>query len=326
MSSIDYGLLARRHLDPSELSSLTYDLFLSSLNDAERVRKVFEGVASGRKLWIVHEEYEYADGEIPLGDCHRMTMASSEIDAWLELFQHLSRETDLRSAKIGIDITGMMRPHIMVLPLVLKSLDIAEVDIIYSDPVAYVKGAATSFSTSRVDRVAQIPGLEGVHVSRYDDAEAMIIGAGYDTELIRQVAQSRPGAEHQYLMVGLPGLQSHMYQESRLQVLKASEAITKYSPSTFLYAPANDPFVAASVVAAKVEELRLEKPQLSVYLAAVGPKPQALGFAVYRLCDPLGSSVSVLFPYATRYARETSVGLSRVHVYGVELDWIDLSV
>ena len=308
--------MGRRQLHPEDLPSLRYDLLLSAFNSSERVTRPFADVSAARRIWLVHSEYGYDPDEMPDGEkylCNGVT----EFEFWFNAIKELGLEGAIASQSIAIDITGMMRSHVMALPLVLEHFNAARVDILYSDPVAYQSGAFTTFSAAPVERVAQIPGLEGVHSSRYGATDALIIGAGYDAELIRRVAEFKRSARH-LVMVGLPGLQTHMYQEARLRMDSVREFLNRLSDRSYLFAPASDPFVTAQVLHERVVRLRTDEPRVNLYISAVGPKPQVLGFAWYMLREGRAENVSAVFPYAPRSARETCVGLSRTHVYTLE--------
>lgn len=303
-------------MSPDDLGSLKYDFLLSAFNSSERVQRPFDEIDAGRRAWLIHPEYEYELSELPQGEVV-MGAGDTEIEFWFKAIDSLGIASSIPGQSIAVDITGMMRSHVMALPIVLEYFNAARVDVLYSDPVAYVAGAFTKFSAAPVERVAQIPGMEGSHSSRYGPSDALIIGAGYDAELIRRVAEFKRSARH-LVMVGLPGLQSHMYQEARLRMNDVREFLNRLSDRSFLFAPASDPFVTAQVLHEHVDHLRTAEPRVNVYISAVGPKPQVLGFAWYMLREGQAENVSAVFPYAPRYSRETSVGLSRTHVYTLD--------
>ncbi len=65
------------------------------------------------------------------------------------------------------------------------------------------------------------------------------------------------------------------------------------------------------------EEAR--RPLTNLYLASLGTKPQALGFALYFVTERLDTPTSVLFPYAESYARETTKGIARIWHFDVQV-------
>src|SRR3546814_20794343 len=58
------------------------------------------------------------------------------------------------------------------------------------------------------------------------------------------------------LMFGLPSLQPDMYQESRLRIARASEAVGEAADADLIFAPANNPFVTAQELSFAVEAER----------------------------------------------------------------------
>ena len=85
-----------------------------------------------------------------------------------------------------------------------------------------------------------------------------------------------------------------------------------------LFAPANDPFVTAAVLHETVTEHR-RRGAKNIYLCPLASRPQALGFALYYLYEARDEPVSIIYPFATRYARETTTGISRIWKYHIEL-------
>ncbi|UYO96373.1 hypothetical protein OED01_12275 [Microbacterium sp. M28] len=314
----DYSIFSKNRRTPAELAEASFDVLVSAFNDSERVRRVFDLLPAAEKYWVVHSEYGYADGELPSEACWTPDPRESEIEAWERCFSDLAITPD---AKIAIDITGMMRPHLLLLPLMLQRAGFKEATLLYSDPVSYVSGQATTFTKGPVERVAVVPGYAGAHRTSIDARDCLIIGAGYDHELVKAVAESKRNADH-YVLVGMPGLQPHMYQESVYRISQAKESINDFRSRSLLYAPANNPFMTAQVLSDHLTSLRRKGEVDNVYLAPVGPKSQVLGFAWYFLCEGLGTPTSILFPYAQRYSRETSAGLSAIHEYKLELDAI----
>lgn len=242
----------------------------------------------------------------------------SETEFWSDFYSWLGSSIPPGS-RVLVDITGMLRPHIMLLPLFLRQWGLVEADFLYSDPDGYEGGAGAVFSKGVIDRVAQVPALEGAHDARIPD-EVLIIGAGYDSRLVAELAKSRALAKHKILL-GLPGLQPQMYQESQLRVAEVGESLSRLSDRSFVYCAASDPWVTAATLRDIVRDERSLRP-VNLYLAPVGPKTQVLGFGWYFLTDERYQPTSMLFPYTTKYSPETSHGLARSHVFSLELDWI----
>src|SRR5439155_27370780 len=95
---------------------------------------------------------------------------------------------DLSRVRLCIDITGFMRPHLLV---ILKYLVLAggrRFDALYSEPLQYSQKEKTRFSDEVVVEVRQIAGFEGNH-SPDTSNDVLVIGAGYDHALIAHAAE-----------------------------------------------------------------------------------------------------------------------------------------
>ncbi|WP_445169280.1 hypothetical protein ACTXG7_08140 [Mycolicibacterium sp. Dal123E01] len=221
------------------------------------------------------------------------------------------------------DITGLMRPHVIALPLALALHKFAKATAIYTDPSNYSSGTGTKFTLGPIKGVSPVNGFEGAHNTSVGQEDLLVIGAGYDDKLIRSVAESKKSAE-QVVLVGLPSLQPHMYQESLLRLHRVSEFINNYSRHAHLFSPASDPFMTAQVVSDYLHK-KPNRDSVNVYLCPTGPKTQALGFAWYFLCEAIGEATSIIFPYSNLYSRETSTGVGRVRTFELELECVELS-
>lgn len=305
---------------PNEISSMPeFDVFLSAYNESERVNRVFTEIRAARKIWIIHPEY---GGLNPLrGEDSRIFRVAKDelpLDALRRIMEGVGLFGADRAMSVGVDITGLLRPFVLTLAFMFRELGFGRVTYIYSDPFTYSAGFRTTFSTGALYPVESIPGFEGIHEPNLDATDALIIGAGYDSRLIRAVAEYKRSAEH-FVLFGLPGLQPHMYQESQLRVAEARESIHNYgSHKTALYAPADDPYITAEILSQQITKIRSGSPTRNVYLSPVGPKTQVLGFALYYLAECANTPTSILFPGSASYSTETSSGLSRVHLFEVE--------
>lgn len=319
--SIEYSAFRRNRLDHDEVRTRHYDLYLAALNDSARVHALADAVQASRKVWLVHEEYGYAPEELPNGEIVHASHSSSPAESWAQVLDDLTASGPLEDMSIAIDITGMMRLHIVMLPFALKTAGIGTVTVFYSDPDSYKLGERTTFTRGPVERVGLVPGMEGIHSNQPRPRDALIIGAGYDHSLLTAVLEDKPNAEH-VVLLGLPGLQPHMYQESMLMLANSSNSIRAYRPGSHIFAPANDPFATAHELSSKVDSLGdLDH----LYLSAVGAKPHVLGFAWYFWCEGIARNASFLVPFAERYDRETSNGVAAVHEYLLELNFVQVA-
>lgn len=317
--TVDYSVFARSELPPEALQGVQYDLLISAYNSSERVNQVFQSVQARTKHWLLHSEYDYEPTEYPDGGEVFDHLPRDEASFWRSYFERSRILDDFAGGGVAVDITGMMRPHVMLLVLLLRAYGWNRVDFIYSDPMGYSKGERTRFSDGAVERVSQVQGFEGVHLPGVREGDLLIIGTGYDDELLRRVAEDKRAAR-KVQMYGLPSLQPHMYQENHLNVRLAEESLGPLSNTNMLFAPANNPFMTAQVLS---DYIRSERASglANLYLCPLGTKPQVLGFALFYTYELVDAAASMIFPYAPRYARETSHGLARTSIYSVELSW-----
>jgi hypothetical protein len=191
-------------------------------------------------------------------------------------------------------------------------------DVLYSEPGQYAKEEKTTFS-SPPREVRSVLGFEGVHVTDTSN-DLLIIGSGYDHQLISSVADYKKSARKVQLL-GLPSLRPDMYQENVLRAHFADEALGNagVSGQRDFFAPANDPFVVANVVQGIVRTANSNGGISNLYLCPTATKPQALGFALYYVSERLGTATSMIFPFASSYNPETTKGLSRIWKYTIEL-------
>lgn len=314
---IDYTIFYKNALRPtgdwSELPK--WDVFISAFDSTERVRAVYDKVSAQQKHWLVMPDHGYSEDEWPDGDVFAPEV-TSEADFVLAYVRDSGVEAS--SSELCIDITGFVRPYMMFLLKWLMEEGVKKVDLLYSEPDRYVRKEETRFSDENVLEVRQVRGFEGSHTNDVSN-DLLVIGVGYDHELLSHVAESKARARKIELL-GLPSLRPDMYQESVLRATKAAEAVGGATPlgTKPFYAPAYDPFVTASVLQHIEREESAAAPLTNLYLCSMGTKPQSLGFTLYYLTECQGKAVSMLYPICRRCPRETSIGISRVWKYTVE--------
>ena len=319
LSKSDYYAFERLAHSPPDLSNAgPWDFFLSAYDKTERVQQPFNDIQAGWKQWVVHEEYRLPKQEWPTGavELH----AASEPPAILALMREYSSE--LQGANVCIDSTGFIRPHLLVLLWAMRDIGIRSFDVLYTDPVRYLEDENTRF-TGPIVKVEQVPGYEGVHRASVEANDLLVIGAGYDYEQIARTCEAKLSSK-KYILIGLPSLQPHMYQESVLRINRATEWIGSLPPQQRLYASANHPFTVAQALRDLVEKEEQEsmargsQPE-NLYLCPVGPKPHVLGFAIYYLRELQNRSASIIYPFAEHYPVSTTQGLLRTWQYRIEL-------
>ena len=313
---LDYLVSSKeRHTLESLENVPGWDVFISTLNDSERVRSVFPRVPAAQKHWLIAKEYGYADADIPSGaSAYRLT-SFNEADA---IGAYLSQaRIDFGKKSICIDITGFMRPHILFLANYLRRVGVEAFDVLYSEPRMYRSKERTKFFAGDIVEVRQVAGFEGVHLPSIAN-DILLIGAGYDHELVAQVATYKESARV-LLLYGLPSLSADMYQESVLRMAKAGAALEgREYESGIAFTAANDPFVTAAVLREKYRAANARSAVGNLYLSPLGTKPQTLGFALFYLRELASQPASILFPFTESAVRDSSVGLANIWLYHVE--------
>jgi hypothetical protein len=314
---LDYTVLYKDELPVSDDWPLDarWDIFISAFTAAERVKRIFEKARGGAKHWLVFPEYGFTSEECP-PDVFAVDIRD-EAEYIRSFWSAVIGEVEGRT--ICVDTTGFIRPYLVFLVRWLAEQGVRRFDALYSEPVIYSKREQTRFSDEVVVEVRQIAGFEGIHTPDTSN-DYLIIGAGYDHQLIAQVAENKEFSRKIQLF-GLPSLRADMYQENVLRAYRAEEAVGRHTTdeSSSYFAPANDPFVTASTLREVVKRIESRKPITNLYLSPLATKPQVLGFALYYLTERRDTATSVIFPFCESYDQETSTGVSRVWKYTVEL-------
>lgn len=318
MTPREYNIFYKKQLPASAAwSAHSWDVFASAYNSSERVKLIFDRVNAQNKYWLIHAEYDYQDNELPQGTCFRLSADEAQsIRAFVnDIENSVGRPID--QVSLCIDLTGFMRPHLLFLALYLHNRGVQKLDVIYTEPDGYRAKEKTTFSQGAIT-VRQVAGFEGLNSPNHAD-DLLIVGSGYDHRLIKAVAEHKDKADKVQIF-GLPSLRADMYQENVLNAYKAEDAIgvNKTTDIGAFYAPANDPFVTASVLSEVVFRRSRVKPISNLYLSPLATKAQALGFALYFIGEGINTNTNMLFPVSSRYTRETSYGLSRVWLYTIE--------
>jgi hypothetical protein len=316
---IDYTIFFKTKYKPDEdwQDNTRWDLLISAYNDSERVQGIFEQVNAAEKHWLILHNYAYKEEEYPKSGrvfAPEDTHEAGFIQEYVE-----KSKVDLNNKKLCIDITGFMRPHLLFLIKYLWMNNVCKFDVLYTDPERYTKKDETKFTDEVITEVRQIAGYEGNHISD-TSRDVLIIGAGYDHQLIAHVAENKDKSRKIQLF-GLPSLKANMYQENVLRASRAADAVgfNAGDESSNYFAPANDPFVTASVLQEIVLTLNSRDTITNLYLSPLATKPQVLGFALYYLTEQQNNATSIIFPFAGKYTRETSEGIDKIWKYSIEL-------
>ncbi len=310
----EYLLFEKECIDPSNIPTtlVGYDRFISAYNSSERVLETFKRMSAKTAHWLIFPEYQIEDIDLPtVGYCHVIS-SNEENEAILDYFKSFPLQIGER---LCIDSTGFIRPHLLFILRYLYAIGWSTVDVIYSEPERYKKGIRTEFS-SQISEVRPVRGFEGSHTVPLDsDGEYLIVGCGYDTELMHAISNTHKQAI-KVQMFPFPPLRPHMYQENRLRTENCQSAFGRVIEQC--YAPGYDPFATAHALDCFVNDNRYSIKNL--YLSPLATKPQVLGFAWFYLARCIDRPVSIVFPFSKGYNRETSVGLSEIWRYVMDFD------
>lgn len=314
----DYTIFYKRQLsiDNDWAQDETWDLFISAYMPADRTRRVFDKVDAAQKWWLLFPEYGYKPSEYPNGPIFH-NPAGDEASFISNFWQALPGET--AGSRICIDITGFIRPYLMFLVRWFLEKGITKFDALYAEPVQYEKGELTEFSGDIVKEVRQVIGFEGIHIPDISH-DVVIIGSGYEDNLISHVAENKAKALKLQL-IGFPSLRADMYQENILRVRRADESLggNVNDENQSFFAPANDPFVAATELSRIVKGLRDRNKLTNLYLCPLSTKAHVLGFTLFYLTECRDTATSIIFPFEEKYSQNTSRGITRIWKYTVEL-------
>lgn len=313
---IDYSIFYRRELNLVTLAaSDAFDVFISAYNSTVRVQSVFDKIPAARKIWLVHPEYQYLEEELP----NQVEMVRPTFNDEREQVRALLDFVGpLDGRKICIDITGFMRHVLVFLVAKLNAIGVNNFSAVYSEPEAYAKQEATVFSTKTAGKVRAVAGMR---LSNNEHAQdALVLGVGFDHALINEVMNNKDHVVV-YPILGFPPLSPDMFQQSAIRAADSGgPALEDAWITNRRFAPANDPFATAGVVAELLRKIDASKLPPNVYLSPLSTKVQALGFAIYWVLEGKNrGAVSMLLPECETYSRETSTGLKRLWAYDVEL-------
>ena len=149
-----------QHLLPLDRASEgKWDVFISAWDGSERVQRALELARAALKVSLVHPEYGLPHTSVPGGGT--FTLQGDEAEGILAFVAHLEDlGVDLSSVRLGIDITGMIRPHIALLTRMVRAHGVQKFDVVYSEPVSYADRENTKFTSGDVIEVREIIGFE----------------------------------------------------------------------------------------------------------------------------------------------------------------------
>jgi hypothetical protein len=310
----DYTICYKEKIENNSLTKMNYDYFISAHNLSYRVKKIFNTIGAKNKHRLIFNEYKFKHSEISQDE---FDIHFPEVNNEVEFFRKYLEEFKFKNnSKICIDITGFIRPYMIVfINFLLKKFKIDKFDIIYSEPFQYKDKSDTKFS-SLVKEVIIIPGCSSEDIKINENNDILIIASGYDDKLIDNVVSYKKNCKKIYNIIGFPSLSPDMYQENILRLQKVDWGGKDKEPY-IKFAPANDPFVTAQTLK---EILKKEKQkEQNIYISPLSSKPQVLGFLLFYLWEGSKYNVNIIYPYSENYKKETSVGMGNIYKYSIIL-------
>lgn len=315
-NQIDYSIFHRNKIDIETLEAVEpFDIFISAFNSTVRVQSVFEKIVAKKKIWLIHPEYNYSHNELPTNGYIVIPEGNNELAQVDALLKSIG---SLDGCRVCIDITGFMRHVLVFLVAKLNRIGINNFTAIYSEPEAYSKQEATVFTTQTAGKVRAIAGMR---LSNDENAQdTLVLGVGFDHALINEVMNSKDHVVV-YPVLGFPPLSPDMFQQSAIRASRSGgPALEDAWITNRRFAPANDPFATAGVVAELIRKIDATKPPPNIYLSPLSTKVQTLGFVLYWVLEgEKRGAVSMLLPECETYSRETSSGLKCLWSYEIEL-------
>lgn len=309
---MDYTIFYKtQHIDVKDGTFDKYDMFFSGYDCCTRTLSVYNDISATLKVWFIFPQYsdikkeEYSQYE---------NIYNEEFFEEDEYFSKLIEKYSITAeTKLCIDITGIIRPHLIFLIKLLYFKGIKKIDFLYSEPNHYERAEDTDF-TGITGAVENVKWCSSEDNSPNIEEDLLIIATGYDDQLVQKVLQEKIRVKNKYHIIGFPSLQLDMYQESILKLNQTRESIENNSYTEF--APAMDPFVTAQVIHEIVEN---HPKATNIYLCPISTKPHTLGIALYYLYNYKVKPVSIIFPYSKKYNIKTAIGIKRIWKYTFEL-------
>jgi len=303
---MDYTIFYKTsYLDGNVFITENYDFFFSGYDDCDRTKAIFDKISAKSKFWINFPHYNLSPLVTDIYKCNSYL----EDECFIDLFSAIAVQPN---AKICVDITGFIRPHLIFFINFLYRQGIKKIDFLYSEPQHYKKAEDTTFS-GFVDKARLIEGCGSATNLVNTDNDLLIITAGYDDKLISSISKEKDKIKKKYYIFGFPSLQPDMYQESILKIYQAKESIGKRIDK---FAPAFDPFVTAQTI----DNIIKENPNHSnIYLSPLSTKPHALGIAFYYLWNYQTKPINIIFPFSNVYNPKTAIGIKKTWKYTFEL-------
>lgn len=313
---IDYDYFYKDRLDLNERWPETWELMIAAWDDTERVRRIAELSTADRRDWLLHPQYRLTGG-VPVAG-NEIAVDALEDTAIVAYLDQLARDgIDVAASRICVDITGMMRPHLMFLVQLLRARGVRRFDALYAEPRSYRAREETRFNDHDVLQVREVAGFGGLTTTS-DVREVLVVGPGFDSYSLQELVGEKEGAELVEIF-GLPSLQADMYQ---LNVLKAVKPLPRDEAAARRFASASDPFSVAGELS-RIKATYEGKGEFRFYYSPLGTKAQALGFALFYMAECERTPASIIYPFTASYAPGTGEGVSGIWRYVVDFDLLD---
>lgn len=307
--------------------SLKYDLFISGYTKEDIVIKTFNNIKADKKVYLLFPEYNLNIKEIN-DEVFEHTIIDDNIKE-AEYINEMCKKyiCDKNIGKICIDTTGFIKPYLVYFLIWLKESKIGSVDLIYTEPQRYLKSDKTSFSENIIESRNIVSPYETY--LKAGESDLFIINVGYDSKLVNKVINNVTAKEKKPL-IGFPSLQSIMYQENILNLIKSRTELGIKENDELLYAPANNPFITAHVISEYVDKyVTINKDNVkNIHLAPLATKAQTIGITLFYIFENEKYSekdicLHIHYPFTNFYSASSSEGYFRINTYSIEFDLFD---
>jgi hypothetical protein len=304
-----------------------YDLYISAYTKEDIVIKTFTHIQAKRKVYLIFPEYN-----LKIEDINCETFEHTIVDKNIKEAEYINAMCDKyissqSTEKICIDATGFNKPYLVYLLFWFKEKGIKNIDLIYTEPQRYLKSDKTNFSDNIIESRDIVSPYESYPKAGENDL--FIINIGYDSKLVNKVINNVTAKEKKPL-IGFPSLQSIMYQENILNLIKSKTELGIKENDELLYAPANNPFITAHVISEYVKKyIKTNKGLVkNIHLAPLATKAQTIGMALFyifenSIYEEYDISIHIHYPFTNSYSASSSEGLFRINKYTIEFDLFD---
>jgi len=303
MNSFRFGGLRMECFDSAGLTSAeSVDLLMACSIDPERGQAVISSVPASATVELSEIVYQddYAVSEPP-GQYRAGRKAVVEA---------LSEHPD--HALVGLDITSLMRGNLIEMVDEMFAHGVQTVRCFYAEPIRYEEDEETKFARKMSHLALPVRGFANPRLSDTRSNDLLIVGVGYDKRQLRVVLDTFRG--ERVFVYGLPALQPGMYQES---VLRAEDdgatGFLRPDVSARRFAAAHDPYdFADQIVEITQQHEDVHGRDFNLLMCPLGPKPQALGCALFFKAVWDDRPGGIYLPEILSYSRTHAEGLSNI--------------